>query len=266
MDYGEIISESIEYSRDALAGNRATWLIFIICSLPMALIQFLFDPEKLVDKTTAAFHWEIIPWPQVIGLCVAGFLLSFILSGYIVRVYRGTTPPPVFDRWDSLYLDGIKLMIVSIIWFIPALIVFAISVGLLFLGLAGDKPSMVYALAALVFLLAAFVLMVVAGLFSTLGVIRFARTGSIREGVRYSAIAETIGGIGWVVYIIALIVLFLVGIIFSIAVMVLAIIPFIGWILVLVVNPFMQVLEARYISRVYDHGAPPVPVAVPATP
>ncbi len=60
-----------------------------------------------------AVHWELIPWPRIILLCIAGILLSFVISGYMVRIYRGITSPPVFDTWVSLYIDGIKLAIVG---------------------------------------------------------------------------------------------------------------------------------------------------------
>jgi hypothetical protein len=261
MDYGDLVSESIEYTREALTGRWTTLLVFILCSLPMALIQFTFDPNTLVDEKTAIIRWEIIPWPQIIALCAAGFLLSFILSGYSVRVFRGTTPPPVFDQWGSLYLDGIRYMIVSIIWFIPALIVLGSALALFFFGGTGPSPGLI--LAAFLLLLAAFGLIVVADLYCTLGVIRFARTGSIGEGVHFSAISGTIGRIGWVTYIIALLVLFVAGVVFTLIGMVLAFIPFIGWVLVLPVNPFIQVFTARYLSHVYDHGISGVLVTAP---
>jgi hypothetical protein len=193
MDYGAIISDSIDYTREALAGRWTTWLVFVICSLPMALIQFLFDPTTLVDKVSNTVHWELIPWPQITALVIAGFLLSFITSGYIVRIYRGTTPPPVFDTWVSLYLDGIKLAVVEILWIVPAMLVFAISFAILFAGaVIGKELEPLLIIAALLLLLVAFVLMVIAIPYSILGSVRFSRTGSIREGIRFSAISGTI--------------------------------------------------------------------------
>jgi hypothetical protein len=259
MDYGALITESIDYTREALAGRWTTWLVFIICGLPMALTRFVFDPVVLVDKA-GTIHWDLVPWPQLIGLIVAGFLLSFILSGYLVRVFRGTTPPPEFDRWPSLYLDGIKFLIVGILWFIPPAILLAAALALAFFGIAGQSSSLVIGLGALLLLLAACVLFIVVCLYSPLGGIRFARTGSIREGVRFSAISETIGRIGWVTYLIALIVLSVVWFIFILVVMVLSVVPFVGWVLALAANPLLSVFDARFMSRVYDHGIAEAPV------
>jgi hypothetical protein len=262
MDLEALVSDSIDYTREALAGQWVTWLVFIICALPMALLQFVFDPTKFFDKTTAAIHWELIPWPEFIGLCIAGFFLSFITAGYMVRVYRGITPPPVFDQWGSLYLDGIKVFIVGLLWFVPAFVVMAVAVACLIIGIVSNSPSIALVLAALLLLLAAFVIVIIACLYSALGCIRFARTGSIREGIRFSAISETIRTMGWGTYIIALLVLLAVGIIFSIIAGVLSIIPYLGWVIDLVINPLLVIFTARFMSRVYDHGVQQAPVAV----
>jgi len=267
MDYGDLISESIEYSREALAGNIKTWLIFIICSLPFALIQFTFDPEKLraAKVTDVQGFLSLIPWPQIIALYLAGFLLSFFISGYIVRVYRGITPPPQFDTWGSLFIDGIRIMIVDILWLVPVMLVFAISFAILIAGAvtARGPASLVAVAVFILLLLAALVLTIVTILYSILGSVRFARTGSIREGIRFSAINSAIGTIGFGTYIISLIVLLIVWVIFIVVVMVLSMIPFVGWVIALVLDPLFSVFCARYISRVYDYGIPVEPAPIP---
>ena len=84
--------------------------------------------------------------------------------------------------------------------------------------------------------------------------IRFARTGSMREGLRVFEILAHIGRIGWGQYIIALIVLLAVTVIFGVIVTVLGLIPLIGWVLELVVTPFITVFGARYYTLVYEQG------------
>jgi hypothetical protein len=108
--------------------------------------------------------------------------------------------------------------------------------------------------ALLVLLLISFVLAIVAILFGYLGVIRFARTGKIREGLRFSMIRERIHVIGWLPYIIALLVMLVVGFAFGILTSILANIPYIGWVLVLIISPFISILFGRYATLVYDQG------------
>jgi hypothetical protein len=254
MDYGAIITESIDYTREALWGRWVRWLILIICGLPFALFPFVFDVTKIISGTT--IHWELVRWDQVAAILIAGFLLSFIISGYMVRIYRGITPAPGFENGGTLFLDGIKLAVVRFLWFIPMLLVVAVLLAIVVFSMTGGNTGSTGLLIGLVFLtiLAEFVLGIIAVLYSIPGAVRFARTGSIREGIRFSKITETLRTIGWGTYIIALIVLFIVGIVFFVITAILSFIPYAGWILVLVITPLYSVFSARYISRVYDHG------------
>lgn len=58
----------------------------------------------------------------VLGLL--GFLLvpAFFVQGYLVRVLRvavdGGDEPPVFDEWGDLLVDGLKLFVVTLAYFI----------------------------------------------------------------------------------------------------------------------------------------------------
>lgn len=68
MDYGSVISNSFEYTKEALVGK---WVQRIILAA-MALVQML----------TAS----LIP----------------LLSGYVVRVFAGNTPAPEIDGWGKV--------------------------------------------------------------------------------------------------------------------------------------------------------------------
>ncbi len=253
MDHSTGVSASIDYTREAFEGKWIRWLIFVILSVPMALMPFVFDFETLAKTTD--FSWEQVPWGQVAIIIFAGIILSFFLSGYVVRIYRGVQPAPDFTDWGTLFLDGIRLQIVSLIWFLPVIIVLLAALGLSIFGLASPgSGSFALILVLLVALVLMMVFAVIASLFIPIALIRFARTGSIREGLRYSEISEHIGRIGWGQYIIAIIILIVVMVIFCIVVMVLSLIPFIGWVLELVVTPLLTVFTARYYTLVYEQG------------
>ena len=262
MDYGVIVSDAAGYAKTALVKNPITWLIFIICGLPLALIRFVFDPKTIITGTRV--HWELIPWPRLVALCCAGLLLSFIVSGYLVRVYRGTTPPPVFDSWCSLYLDGIKLAIVGFLWFVPALVIFVIALIFMFFGVHDSASTGTMMGAGFTLILIGLIVLVITCLYAVLGSVRFARTGSMREGLRFSAITGTIQAIGWGAYILALVIMMVLVILASLVISLFALIPFAGWVIQLVLTPIISVFSARYISRVYDHSVPQAPAPAPA--
>ncbi|MDD1690482.1 MAG: DUF4013 domain-containing protein [Methanoregula sp.] len=255
MDNTLIITDAVGYAKEALVGKWTRWLIFIICGLPMALLPFVFDTKKLVDGTT--FRWDLIPWTEIAIVCIVAFLLSFLLSGYLARIYRGVTPPPEFDNLGSLYIDGIKLAVTGFIWFIPMIVVIAALFAVIFGMGSGDDGSQI-AMMGIVFLilLIEIVVVIITVLYSMLGIVRCARTGSIREGLRFGAITETIRAIGWLNYLIALLLLMVIGFAFFIILSIVALIPYVGWVIQLVFIPFYSVFSARYLCQVYDHGVP----------
>ena len=79
--------------------------------------------------------------------------------------------------------------------------------------------------------------------------VRLARTNSIGEAFNFGEIFSHIGKIGWVNYIVALLVM---GIIVGIVMFILEIIPYIGFILVLIVTPLIAIFQARYLCLLYD--------------
>jgi len=258
MDIGALLSDSFAYAQEALVGKWTRWAIFILFALPVSLVQFTFDPKTIMTGTE--MNWGAIPWGQIAVLAGLGFILSFFISGYTVRIYRGTKPAPDFTGWTDLFVDGVKLAIVWLLWILPIILVLVTIGALAFLsffsGQSATMPNITLLFIALLLLLVVFVLFVVVLLFGILGAVRFARTGSIREGIRFSAILTTIRAIGWLSYIILLIGFVIALVIYAIITGILSFIPYIGWILVLIVNPVFTIFTARYFSLVYDQGEP----------
>ncbi|PKL65503.1 MAG: hypothetical protein CVV32_03320 [Methanomicrobiales archaeon HGW-Methanomicrobiales-3] len=253
MDHSAAVSASIDYTKEAFIGKWTRWIIFVILGLPMALLPFVFDANTI--PVSENFSWDQVPWGQVAALVIAGILLSFILSGYIVRIYRGIQPAPDFEDWGTLFIDGLKLNILSLIWILPILIFVLGVVGLaVFLMGTPESGSMALVAVLLAVIAIAMVFFIVIALFIPMALIRFARTGSIREGLRFSEISSHIARIGWGQYIIALIVLLVVMLIYGIVVTILSLIPFIGWVLELVATPLITVFAARFYTLVYEQG------------
>jgi hypothetical protein len=266
MDIGALLSDSFTYAQEALIGKWTRWAIFILFALPFSLIQFTFDPKTIMTGTE--MNWGAIPWGQIALLAGLGFILSFFLSGYTVRIYRGTKPAPDFTGWADLFVDGVKLAIVWFLWFLPIIIMLAAICAIAFISFFSAQttamPNITLLLFGLLLLLVVFVLLVLVILFGILGAVRFARTGSIREGIRFSAILTMIRTIGWLSYIILLIGIVIAMFIYAVITGILSAIPFIGWVLVLIINPVFMIFTARYFALVYDQGEPqPVP-PVPA--
>jgi hypothetical protein len=67
------------------------------------------------------------------GLLVLSVLVlpAILLQGYLVRVVRaganGDRGPPAFDDWGSLFVDGLKLIVVSVGYYLPATLVVVVA-------------------------------------------------------------------------------------------------------------------------------------------
>jgi len=267
MNYEAIINNSIEYTKETFAGYWDRWIILALLGVPFTLIRFLIDPEKIV--TAAGIMWEQIPWGSIGALVIAGILTSFFIAGYTVRIYRGTWPPPGLTGWASLFIDGIRLDIVILVWFLPVIILallflFILLGGLFSHGTFPDFSPLVLILSVGLIFLVGMVLLFIASLYVTMGAIRFARTGSMAEGWRFSAISALIRRIGWWNYFIAIVLIGIAALVYSIAMFLPASIPYVGWIVPVGLAPFFTVFVARYYTLVYETGeerpaAPPAP-------
>ncbi len=214
MDFGNMIGDSFEYAKEAVVGKWNQWLMLIIATI----------------------------------------LLGIPLMGYSLKVLRGEKPAPEVTDWGTLFIDGIKYIIISIIWAIPAFIVLFLAVGVTALGaMSGDPTAAMAAVGGmLIGMLIFFIVFVIIALFEIIGIIRFARTGSMGEAFNFSAILATIGKIGWGSYIIALIVLFVVGIVWGIIVTIIMMIPILGIIIYLCLIAPWTLFCSRYFCQLYD--------------
>ena len=193
-------------------------------------------------------------WNKWLMLIIATILLALPLMGYAMKVLRGEKPAPEVADWGTLFIDGIKAWIVSLIYAIPIIIVGFIVAGASAAAfISGNYSAMMAAFGAMALGgLVIFVLGIIIVVFEVIGIVRFARTGSIGEAFNMSAILATINKIGWVPYIIALIVLMIVAIIIAIIVGILMMIPILGIIIYICLIAPITLLFMRYICLLYD--------------
>lgn len=218
MDYGSMLGDSLAYAKDAVAGTWKQWLLLFVATL----------------------------------------LLCIPLSGYLLKVLRGERPAPEVSGWGTLFIDGIRYLIVKVFYALPAFIILFVTLGSVVVEILAGNPAGVAAvfeglvLGLVIFLAVAFI----CSLFGTVGVIRLARTGSMGEAFNFSAISETIGKIGWINYMIAMVIMGIVQLVISVLLLLLAGVPCAGTLIGLVLVAPVAIFEARYISLVCDGAGP----------
>ncbi|MFA7563117.1 MAG: DUF4013 domain-containing protein [Methanoculleus sp.] len=221
MDYGSVISNSFEYTKEALVGKWMQWIILAV----LALVQML--------------TVSLIP----------------LLSGYIVRVLAGKTPAPEVDGWGKLFVDGWKLNIIMLVYMIPAILVFLVLGGLSALAGIGMGDEAGVGAAILGALAGAFLALIVAVILAFVALfaaLRFAHTDSIGEAFNFGAIFAQIGALGWGTWIIAVIVLLIVAAVYVFVIGILSAIPLLGWLIALFLNAAFAIFYARYLAQVYE--------------
>ncbi|MBN1165577.1 MAG: DUF4013 domain-containing protein [Methanospirillaceae archaeon] len=226
MGIGDNLSSSFGYAKDGLVGQWVRWILLIICAIIQGITIY------------------IVP----------------LLNGYVVRILGGAQAAPDVDQWGKLFVDGWKLNIIGIVYmiipFIVALVIFMLSAGAgvgvldLFQVTSGADIGMFLATLGIAFIIFV-ILAIIFGLFAIIGAVRFARKGELGAAFQFSEIAAHIGKIGWGHYIVALIVLWVV---FVIIAAILSMIPFIGMILLIIIEPLLVIWGARYYSNLYDAG------------
>jgi len=225
MDFDKILGDSFAYTKEAIVGKWMQWLLLVIATI----------------------------------------LLCLPLLGYILKVYRGEKPAPEVKDWGTLFIDGIKYAIVSLAWAIPLLIIFFVMIGAAIVAFTGNpavvlsgtpassgNPASIMGALGGFGLIVVIIVAILTVIFATIGVIRFARTGSMGEAFNIKEISATIGKIGWGTYIISLVVLIVTLIVVEIIIWILGMIPVLGMIIQLVFIAPVMIFEARYLCQVYD--------------
>jgi hypothetical protein len=214
MDYRSMVGESFEYAKEAVVGKWYTWLMLIIATI----------------------------------------LLGIPLAGYILNVLRGEKPAPEVNDWKTLFIEGIRYLIIMFIYMIPAMIVLVVVVGVSTFGTISANPTAAMAATGSVLfgMLLFVVIALVTSIFAIIGAVRFARTGNMREAFNFRAILAAINRLGWGPYIIALVILAIIEIIIGFFVTILTMIPIIGFLIYLCLLAPIALLFARYVCLLYD--------------
>lgn len=171
MNYEAMLSESFEYTKDAVWGRWGRWALLVVCTIIFPLLYgYILEVLRGTKPAPELQNW----WK----LFVDGILYLVISIIY-----------------------AIPIIIVAI---------FTVGGSALFF-ISGNPAMNVGGLGMMVIgFLVIFILAILIGLIAIIGMVRFARTGEFGEAFNFSEILATIDSIGWGHYILALIILYVV--------------------------------------------------------
>jgi len=191
-------------------------------------------------------------------------IVNLIVTGYASRVLKespGADSPPKLENYGDLFIDGLKIVIASIIYMLLPLILIAAGFGSFFAAMVtGGGPNFMWGgftpaymgllggtgvVLVLVGLLVAFVMLILLAA----GIAHMIKTGKFGKAFAFGEILNVIGKIGWGKYIAWLIlIVILAAIVGAIA----GAIPYVGWIIAAVIGPALTVFYFRSLGLLYS--------------
>jgi hypothetical protein len=216
------------------------------------------DVKEIISD---AIRYPSSDWKKVL---IEGVLLILNLTvilafgtGYTLRVTKSTLAgydePPEFDDWGGMLIDGFKIYIVEVVYFIiPFIIIFVGALGLVTAVASGIIISPSTYLELVLTVITGIILIIIFGVFGAIAIANMAFYDDLKAAFKFGEILERISRIGWgkyiVWYIITIIIMIVVGIVGDI----LRLIPYLGFIIaLLVVYSYLFMYSGRSVALIF---------------
>ncbi len=205
---------------------------------------------NIIENISDSLKYPTRDWRKIItlGIILIIPIVNFIGLGYYLRILKsslaGLNELPNFHGVGELFIDGIKVLVVSIVYAIIPLIFFTLS---MVFGFLTTEISWIFLILSIIFTL-------IISIFVYMGLANMAYNNSeIGAALRYSEILDIITAIGWGNYILWWIVLtliitiagFIVGIVGGILLYFV-----LGIVVCLVGYSYLLVFQARSIATI----------------
>ena len=212
---------------------------------------------ELSDNLSQAFEFSMKLTRDVGNLIILIILniipiVNFIVWGYAARILReGPEDPPKLDRYGDAFIEGLKIFVVTLIYFIIPALLGGLIIGFGMLSSPAFWSGAITQAMVLTHLWSGIAFALFVGFFfaiiATMGIINMIRTRELGKAFAFSEILRLIEAVGWGKYVVWLLVMFMLGIIVSSF----GNIPFIGWIISSIINVFFIVFFVRSAYLLY---------------
>lgn len=218
---------------------------------------------NISDIISDSIKYPSSNWGKVLILgviCIASILIVpiFLVYGYVFRIIKATLAGmdelPEFDEIGEMFVDGLKILVVGIVYAIPVWII-ATIIGLITgtgMGTTTTSldPTMMWAVlgSSIVFIVVALIV----GLVEIMAIVNMAYyNGELGAAFRFSEILDRIAQIGWGKYIATYIVIAVIGFI-AFLIGWLTMLILIGFILLpLIIVPYITMFSSRAIALLF---------------
>lgn len=163
-------------------------------------------------------------------------IVNFIVVGMFLKVFRNEEPD--FSNAGKSFVQGLLATIISIIYcIVPTIIIVVCSL----LGTVG----------AVIGLVVGIILYIIIAIILIPAFVNFARNG-FGAAFKFGELFGMIGKLGVGKYILAIILLALVGFVIGIVLGLIGLIPVLGWIVLLLATPILSLFEVKYWANLFE--------------
>jgi hypothetical protein len=181
-------------------------------------------------------------------------IVNLIVVGYmsrVVRAPRDSKELPPLEGYLGLWVQGLKIIVAVIIYMIIPIILFVPFIFLMVVAWMGFPGLAVVGwLVAIPMLIIGVLLAFFLAILLAMAIVNMVRKDSFGKAFAFGEILSVIRRVGWGTYILWLLVLFVCALIVG----AIGNIPFIGWILALIIGPLFGVFVARSAALTYLEG------------
>ncbi len=218
-------------------------------------LQNAFDYAKKMSED--AGRWIILIILTLIPI------INFISIGYAARIVKETpssNSPPKLEKYVDLWVKGLTVVIAVVIYMIIPLIIFGLGIASFVIPIIGGAgmphmmsgPMWIMAGVGGIFIIIGIIVTFFIAIIATMGILHMVNSDKFGKAFAFSEIIGNIKKIGWGNYILWLIVIFIINIVFG----AIGNIPWIGWIIALILSPPFIVFIARSAGQLYEEDVP----------
>jgi hypothetical protein len=183
-------------------------------------------------------------------------IVNFVVAGYYLKVIKetieGKSGMPAWEDWGSLFIKGIVLIVIYILYMIIPIIILAVTVGGSIATIASQDPNAAIGALGGAFagLSVSVILILIISLILPMAMAIYAKEDSFgaafRIGEILSRIKSVIGG-----YVLAFIVILVLSMILGMV----SIIPILGWIILIFGNFYIAAVGAYMFGKLYTESS-----------
>ncbi|MEM2210728.1 MAG: DUF4013 domain-containing protein [Nitrososphaerales archaeon] len=188
-------------------------------------------------------------------------IVNFIIIGYAARIIKDSPSikeAPKLENYRSLWIQGLKILIVILIYSIIPIIIMSVSIiPLLIIPWAVGRTFEMFTIMPFIskgfvtpIFILGLILTILSLIFSIIGAINMIKYDQFKKAFDLKEILTIIKGIGWGKYIMWLIIMFIIALFIG----GLSNIPYIGWLISLVISPIYLIFLSRSAALIYMEG------------